>query len=147
MIDLRTGYHWRLPTSPQAGGADLGQLIELATSGAPGAAALRAFLTDSGAPDRAERLQARNAALRRALAVLSRAPTWAACNALAAGIERFELIVWPRLQAGADVAELGPLDRELLAARLAGPLPRTGRQLWNVMHGQTAGLQSPKPGP
>lgn len=136
MIDLRTGYRWRLPTGPQAAGADLAELIELATSAAPGAAALRAFLTDGGAPDRAERLQARNAALRRALAVLSRAPTWAACNALAAGIERFEVIVWPRLQAGADVAELGPLDRELLAARLAAPLPRTPRRLFDVMHGK-----------
>lgn len=114
-------------------GCLLEQMLDCATRDTSEARVLRRYLAEREQFTHTERLQARDDALRQALAALSPAPTWPACLALLAGIERFEARVWPRLLAGAPAQDLGEMDTALLRARLASPLPTTARRLWTVL--------------
>ena len=135
---------WRAP----AIGSALPELVDLAASDAHGAAALRRLLAgDLDLPTRAERLQQRDQALRDAAAVLSRAPNWNCCLALAEAVARFESRVWPRLAAGGAADDLGPLDAALMRARLWGRLPATARMLWRVLHPRRRRHHVLTPGP
>ncbi len=111
----------------------LADLLDIALRDCAEGRALRRFLDRREPISRRERLVERDAALRQALAVLAPAPTWAGCVLLLRAIERFEVILWPRLVAGGPAQDLGPMDTALLRARLAGPLPTTARHLWTVL--------------
>jgi hypothetical protein len=115
------------------GAPGLPDLLDLACGDSPEGALLRRFLAGRENLDRQARIAERDAALGRALAALVPSPTWEGCVQLAQAISRFESRVWPRVLAGARAQDLGPMDAELLRARLAGPLPATPRQLWNLL--------------
>lgn len=86
--------------------------------------------------DRASRVRARDAALRKAADLVSpksKSP-WIQAGALEAAIKRFSCTLWPRIKAGVDVGPLGPSDAELgLAFRACGKVPKTQRHLYNML--------------
>lgn len=86
---------------------------------------------------RHHRVKTRNAALAEAAAILSvdSPGPWPLACRLAAAIERFQSCSWPRLQRGGSGDQLGPLDRCLWRAHLAGDkVPSTARWLYQLLN-------------
>lgn len=99
--------------------------------------ALHAMCDRMEAPrlERIERIKARNAALRRAGAILGAdSPgAWVAARRLADAIDRFESRVWPRLRAGV-LLDLSPSEIEIHCAFLTGGrIPKTTRGLYELL--------------
>jgi hypothetical protein len=84
------------------------------------------------AHDARERLRARDGFLVQALELMS-GTLWARCTALAAEVQRFEAIIWPRIRDHEVPPEGSKLRSLLFRARRLGPLPGTARQIRNII--------------
>lgn len=85
--------------------------------------------------ERAERIKARDSALRRAGEVLGgdSPGAWVVAGRLANGIERFECRLWPRLKGGVQL-DLSLSDVEIYRAFLTGErVPKTPRWLYELL--------------
>lgn len=100
-------------------------------------AARTGFTLESMGLTRHHRVKTRNAALAEAAAILSvdSPGPWPLACRLAAAIQRFQSCSWPRLQHGGSGDQLGPVDRCLWRAHLAGDkVPSTARWLYRLLN-------------
>lgn len=100
-------------------------------------AARTGFTLESMGLTRHHRVKTRDAALAEAAGILGgdTPGPWAVACRLADAIKRFEAIHWPRLQRGGNGDQLGPVDRCLWRAHLAGDkVPSTARWLYRLLN-------------
>ena len=88
--------------------------------------------------DEWSRLRARDELLREAHAFMSGTP-WGKSLRLAAEVQRFDSIIWPRIRGLETPPEGSKLRALLFRARRLGPLPTTARHLWNIAKCQGPG--------